>query len=134
MTQELKIGKPLSHTSGRNDGKMLLQQPLLLLTIIVVFVLLFIFVLLPIFNVLKLGVTTKQGQFSFNSLIEIIGNNRYRQTFYNSIKLGLIVAVVATLIGYLFAFAITRTEMPFKRFFRTIATFPIISPPFILYS
>ena len=132
MAQEIKIAKPLSHMSGRNDGRMLLRQPLLLLTIIVVFALLFIFVLLPIFNVLKMGVTTKEGQFSLANLIEIISNNRYRQTFYNSLQLGLIVAVVATLIGYLFAFAITRTEMPFKRFFRTIATFPIISPPFIL--
>ena len=132
MVQEIKIAKPLSHTSGRNDGRMLLRQPLLLLTIIVVFVLLFIFVLLPIFNVLKIGVTTKQGQLSLANFIEIIGNNRYRQTFYNSLLLGLIVAAVATLIGYLFAFAITRTEMPLKRFFRTIATFPIISPPFVL--
>jgi len=111
---------------------MLLRQPLLLLTIAAVFVLLFIFVLLPIFNVVKLGLTTKEGEFSLASLMEILGNNRYRQTFYNSLKLGLIVAAVATIIGYLFAFSITRTEMRFKRFFRTIATFPIISPPFIL--
>jgi iron(III) transport system permease protein len=52
--------------------------------------------------------------------------------FLFSIQLGIIVAVIATAIGYVFAFAITRTEMPGKGFFRAIATLPIISPPFIL--
>jgi iron(III) transport system permease protein len=46
--------------------------------------------------------------------------------------LGLIVAVIATAIGYLFAFTVTRTEVKGKRFFKAIATLPIISPPFIL--
>lgn len=132
MARASKGGKPLTHQSGRNDGKMLLRQPLLLAMIILVFVLLFIFVILPIFNVLKLGATNSEGQFSLSNLTGILSNASYRQTFYNSLKLGAIVAVIATLIGYLFAFAITRTEMPGKRFFRAIATLPIISPPFIL--
>ncbi|HHY53104.1 MAG TPA: iron ABC transporter permease, partial [Clostridiales bacterium] len=111
---------------------MLLQQPLLLLTIISIFVLLFIFVILPIFNVFKMGATNKDGAFSLQPFVDILSNPSYRQTFYNSMKLGVIVACVATALGYLFAFSITRTEMPGKRFFRTIATIPIISPPFIL--
>jgi iron(III) transport system permease protein len=31
-----------------------------------------------------------------------------------------------------FAYAITRTPLPFKQFFRLTATFPIISPPFVI--
>ncbi len=127
-----KSDKPLTHNSGRNDFALLLQQPLLLLTIISIFVLLFIFVILPIFNVFKMGATNKDGAFSLQPFVDILSNPSYRQTFYNSMKLGLIVACVATALGYLFAFSITRTEMPGKRFFRTIATIPIISPPFIL--
>jgi iron(III) transport system permease protein len=34
--------------------------------------------------------------------------------------------------GYVFAFAVTRTEIPCKKFFKAIATLPIVSPPFIL--
>lgn len=46
--------------------------------------------------------------------------------------LGVIVAVIATFIGYIFAYTITRTNVPCKGFLKTIATLPILSPPFIL--
>lgn len=124
--------KKLSAKNGRNDFKMLLKQPFLLLTIIAVFALLLIFIILPIFNVFKLGFTDAKGSFSLEKFYEVIANKGYRQTFLNSMKLGVIVAVISTFIGYVFAFALTRTEMPGKGFFRAIATLPIISPPFIL--
>jgi iron(III) transport system permease protein len=124
--------KRLTHTSGRNDMAMLMRQPLLLATIGIVLLLLLIFVVLPIFNVLKMGVTNGEDRFSFINFIEILASSAERTTFFNSIKLGVVVAVIATIMGYLFAFAITRTEMKGKRFFKAIATLPIISPPFIL--
>lgn len=46
--------------------------------------------------------------------------------------LGICTASTGTLLGFAFAYAITRTPMPFKRFFRQMATFPIISPPFVV--
>jgi iron(III) transport system permease protein len=125
-------GKELSYLSGRNDMTMLLRQPLLLATIVLVFLMLLIFVLLPIFNVFKMGTTDADNRVTLSNFISILASSTERETFFNSMKLGLIVAVIATLLGYLFAFAITRTEMKWKRFFRAIATLPIISPPFIL--
>jgi iron(III) transport system permease protein len=124
--------KKLTYLSGRNDMAMLLRQPLLLVTILLVFILLFIFVMLPIFNVFKLGGTDGNNQFSFSNLTGILSSPGQRRTFFNSMLLGFIVAVIATAIGYLFAFAVTRTEIRGKRFFKAIATLPIISPPFIL--
>jgi iron(III) transport system permease protein len=53
----------------------------------------------------------------------------YWRTFLNSIQLGVIVAGIATAIGYVFAFAITRTEMPGKGFVRAIATLPSYRRP-----
>ncbi|MFA6846438.1 MAG: iron ABC transporter permease, partial [Sphaerochaetaceae bacterium] len=51
---------------------------------------------------------------------------------FNSIKLGLIVGCLSTMIGYLFAFAINRTTMPGKKFFHILAMMPILSPPFVI--
>jgi len=118
---------------GKNANiRMLLNQPVLLLCIVLIFAALFIFILLPLFNVFKLGFSNDAGGFSLDALFKMVSNASYRITFFNSIKLGLLVAVISTFIGYLFAFAMTRTEMPGKRFFRLIATLPIISPPFVL--
>lgn len=112
--------------------KQLINQPLLLLCILFIFGILIIFILLPLFNVFKLGFSSSEGGLSFDALLKIVSKKSHRTTFLNSIKLGLFVAVIATFIGYLFAFAMTRTEMPGKRFFRLVATLPIISPPFVL--
>ena len=112
--------------------KMLAKEPLLLAIIIMIFILLVIFVILPLIKVLQYSLIDDQGSFSLDTLYKIIRNSEYRKTFMNSIRLGVIAAILATIIGYVFAFAINRTEMPFKKFFKNIATLPIISPPFVL--
>lgn len=131
MEKRKKVGRQLDDLSRRRDYRLLLKQPLLLLTIILIFASLIVFILLPIYNVLRVGFT-KEGVISAANAQLILSTRNYRQTFYNSLMLGVVVAVVATLVGYLFTFSITRTSMRGKRFFRLMATLPIISPPFIL--
>lgn len=114
------------------EMRLLLQQPLLLLTIILILLSLVMFVALPLFNVAKLAFTNKQGDFSFDNLIKIISSSGYMQTFCNSMKLAVVVAICATLLGYIFAYTITRTEIKGRRFFEAVATLPIVSPPFVL--
>lgn len=131
MHNPSKTRQQMDDISRKRDYRLLLRQPLLLATIILIFASLIIFILLPIFNVIKVGFT-QNGAFSLENARTILSTRNYRQTFYNSLLLGLVVAVAATVVGYLFAFSITRTAMRGKRFFKLMATLPIISPPFIL--
>jgi len=71
-------------------------------------------------------------QFNFSNYLAIFSKRYFYQPFFNSMILGVLTAFSGTLIGFTFAYAITRTPIPFKRFFRLAATFPIISPPFIV--
>ncbi|WP_105614476.1 ABC transporter permease [Vallitalea okinawensis] len=112
--------------------KMLKKEPLLLGLIVLILVVLTVFVLFPLFKILSYSLTNEEGKISFQTVVEIIQNSSYRAIFMNSIKLGVISGVLSTIIGYIFAFAITRTELPFKKFFKTMATIPIVSPPFVL--
>lgn len=122
----------LSRQDDQSRLRMLLRQPLLVAVILLIFAALLLFVLLPIFNVFKLSFADGDGSYSFANLVEVLSTRSNRVTFGNSISLGLVVALCAVLIGYLFAFAINKTEMPGRRFFSTVAMLPIISPPFIL--
>lgn len=117
---------------SRNQYKMMLRQPVLLVTIILILVMLTLFIIYPMINIVRLGLTGTDGGFTLQKFAEILRNSSYIKTFWNSIKLAIIVAALATLIGYVFAFAITRTEIRGKKLFQTAATLPIISPPFIL--
>lgn len=123
---------PLQRQQKSSQFRMLLRQPLLLVVILAIFAAIALFVFMPIFNVLKLSLTNDSGAFSFEGFSEMIQNKNHRTTFFNSLKLGVVVAVIATIMGYVFAFAMTRTEMKGKKFFNFIATLPIISPPFVL--
>lgn len=112
--------------------RMLRKEPLLVLVILLLLSALTIFVVYPLLTILRFSVTTEEGRFSLDTLVKILKNGSYRTTFLNSINLGVVTALIATVIGYIFAFTITRTEAPCKGFLKTMATLPIISPPFVL--
>lgn len=111
---------------------MLRKEPLLLALIIIILVGLTIFVVYPLFKMIGFSLVDDNGKFSLSVVASILQNSNYRRIFMNSIKLGIISAVIATIIGYIFAFTITRTEVPCKKFLKFMATLPIISPPFVL--
>jgi len=111
--------------------RLIWKEPLLLLSIIAIFYFLFVFVISPIFLVFKTSLTL-DNQFDLSNYQAVFSKRYYYQPFINSIILGVLTASTGTLLGFVFAYAITRTPIPFKRFFRMTATFPIISPPFVI--
>lgn len=115
-----------------NETKMILRQPLLLIAIILSFALLLLFVIYPLAKTLIYSLTDETGAFSLANLIAILQTPRYGKVFGRTMALGLIVAVIATFIGYVFAYTVTRVNIPGKGFFKTMATLPILSPPFVL--
>lgn len=115
-----------------NETKMILRQPLLLAAVVLTILLLLLFVVYPLLKVLIFSLTDTDGNFSLANLTTILTTSRYLAVFGRTMLLGVIVAVIATFIGYIFAYTITRTNVPCKKFLKTIATLPILSPPFIL--
>jgi iron(III) transport system permease protein len=90
-----------------------------------------LFVLWPIALVLKSSILL-DGQWSFHRYLEILSHSQFAAPLWNSLRLGAVVAVAGTFIGYIFAYVLVMTSVPLKKFFRFVATFPIISPPFIV--
>lgn len=118
--------------TARQEMRMLLRQPILLIVIILILLSLCTFILYPLLKIVDLSVTNEQGQYTLKNLINVFTTRSYRVTFLNSIKLAAIVAAISTFIAYIFAYALTRTDMPGKKFFNLIIQLPIVSPPFIL--
>ena len=125
-------GKSAARLKKRNETKMILRQPVLLIAILATIALLVLFVIFPLAKVLLFSITDESGAISLASMKELFSTTRYLKTFGRTMALGVVVAVISTFIGYIFAFTITRTNVPCKGFLKTIATLPILSPPFIL--
>jgi len=51
---------------------------------------------------------------------------------WNTLTLGLMTAVAATLLATCFALVVARTDMPGRRFVRVLSVLPMITPPFVI--
>lgn len=112
--------------------KRLINEPVLFAMIIFVWVLLLVFVVYPIFMVGLKSFEPKAGLYSFDVYKSLFSKKYFVTPIINTLKLGIVVASISVLIGYIFAYSIAKVNIPLKTFFRTVATFPIISPPFVI--
>jgi iron(III) transport system permease protein len=89
-----------------------------------------LFILYPL---LRIGIVSfrYKGNFSLGNFMEAFGFWYYRSALWNSLLMGALTALLGTLVGFIFAYALVRARIPGKKFFNIIATIPIISPPFI---
>lgn len=115
----------------RANARVLWREPLLLISIVAIFYFLLVFVVFPLYQVIRTSLVI-DGAVNFENYISVFRAHYYYQPFINSMVLGVLTATLGTFVGYIFAYGITRTPLPFKRFFRLTATFPIISPPFVI--
>ncbi len=90
-----------------------------------------IFVAYPLLEATRLTFI-QDGKFSLATWKTILTTRQYLSALKGSLQLGFVTATLSTLVGFLFAFTVTRTTIPFKRFFSAMATLPVVSPPFSL--
>lgn len=115
----------------KNEIKRLLKDPVLLITIVFIFGLLFVFIIFPLVKVFQLSLWP-QGGFSPKYYTEFFEKSYRWEPLLNSVIVGTLVAFFGTIVAFIYAYGITRTDIPFKGFFRIIAIVPIISPPFLI--
>jgi len=99
--------------------------------ILVLFGVAAVFIAYPLLEALKLTFL-KDGHFSFAVWLEVLGNKQYLSALAGSVELGCLTATISTVIGFIFAFTVARTSIKAKKLITTLATLPVISPPFSL--
>jgi iron(III) transport system permease protein len=114
-----------------SDVRKLFKDPLLLVGILLVNLFLFLFIVLPLFKIFQLSFEDN-GRFSLGIFWDLMSKRYNVQPLIHSLTLGVTVAILGTIIGFIFAYAVTRADIPWKRFFNITATFPIIAPPFMM--
>ncbi len=109
------------------------REPSLLITVTLISGLLLLFVVFPLFQVFKTCFITRDGStLTLKYIWELFSKSYNRQPLYNSIVLGICVALLGTTVGFACAYAVTKTDMRFKRLLHVSTLLPIISPPFVI--
>ncbi len=107
------------------------RDPVMGFIILGLFVMVGVFVAYPLFEAFRLTFI-REGQFSMATWRTILSSWQYRSALWGSIRLGILTATFSTIIGFIFAFLITRTSIKGKKFLSTMGILPVISPPFSL--
>jgi iron(III) transport system permease protein len=113
------------------DLRGLLRDPILLVTVLMLWLCLGLFVLFPLVRLLARAFT-EGGAFTLANLLVILKDPNHRQAFWNSLLLAALVGITGTALGFLFAFTAVRTAL--SRAWVTLldaaCLLPLISPPF----
>lgn len=116
----------------RSRTGQLFHDPLLLCAVLIAFGLIGLFVVYPLARVFSVSLFPR-GVFDPRYFLQFFEGRPYLvRPFFNSLTVATLVAVLGTALGFLFAYAVTRTDIPGKKLFRWAATLPLISPPFLL--
>ena len=137
-----------------NEIALIARDPILMTALIFSVIFLIVFVFYPIIRTCMRGFVTKDGVFDltefaryFDGTIfdgvnqalrdmkwvvqETVGYGRtYRYVLADTLKMGLMTSCFGTFIGFIFAYATVRCNIPGKRFVHLIAMIPTVSPPF----
>lgn len=115
---------------GWQELRIIARDPILLVLVVLIIASLLVFVVWPLARVLLKAFQAPDGSFSLANF-ELLGQRRlYRNALRNSLVVGGLVGLIGVVIGYIAAFVLTRTNVPFKRVLHTLVMLPIISPPF----
>lgn len=90
-----------------------------------------LFILFPLVHLLQYTFV-QDGSFTLAGINKVLASRGNRRAFVNSLTLGTLVGVAATGLGFLFAFAHSRANLPrfWRWFLDAIIVLPLISPPF----
>lgn len=110
---------------------LIIREPLVAMAVIAIAASLAVFVVYPLFMVLRTSLS-QDGRITVAVFRDLLSKSYNRRPLLNSVNLGVTVAVIGTVIGFIFAYSTIRLAIPFRGFFKVVATFPMISPPLIM--
>ena len=116
------------------DRKKLFADPFLITVIAGIFLFLFLFILYPL-SILLVDSMYVDKRFTLDIFFRILNMHSFRTAITNTLFLGMITGIAATLIGFLFAYVdayVNTGSKAVKGLFNAVSILPVVSPPFVL--
>jgi len=129
-----------SLTRRYREFRLIAQDPVLSIGLIVTGVFMFAFVVWPLLRVIVQGFFIADskpdaGAFNLDQFTRYFNPtfaNQYWQIFIWTMEMGVLAAIGSTALGFLFAYTVVRCNIPFKRVVHALTLLPTISPPFAI--
>lgn len=100
------------------------------LLIVLVLAWLLLGVILPLFPLVQRSLSDKEGNWvGFANYLHYFNTPALSISFANSLKVSVATTLLAVVLAFGYAYALSRTQMPAKRFFLVAAMLPLYVPP-----
>ncbi len=104
--------------------RLLAREPTVLVTLLVVVVLMAMFIIYP-----QVRVVLVPGVEGYSDFFR---GQTWVKPLRNSLQVMALSTTTAVLLGFIYAYAMVYSQMPWKPFFRLIGILPLLSPPFVV--
>ncbi|MBR2275885.1 MAG: iron ABC transporter permease, partial [Lachnospiraceae bacterium] len=125
----------MSKTQSRSlDRKKFFADPIMVTTIVVLIAFLTLFILYPLAILLVDSFVTDEGM-TLSIFQRIMAMSNFRRAISNTLKVGMLVGILSSLIGLLFAYVEIYVRLKTKfmtGLFKVVSILPVVSPPFVL--
>ncbi len=111
------------------------RDPILFMSLLFSGIFIFIFVIFPLYRSIVGGFFNSDGAWDITYFVRYFDNYYgpgLRKAFTDTMLMGILTATTGTLVGFIFAYAIVRCNIPGKRYVHWLALVPTVSPPFAL--
>ncbi|KPJ89713.1 MAG: hypothetical protein AMS17_00860 [Spirochaetes bacterium DG_61] len=116
--EEIKIAPPSS----------IIPDQMIAYIIVAIFGLFFLaFLILPLVQILKTSFVS-QARFTLYNYLEYFGKARIRRSLFNSFYVAGVTTIITTSAAFFVAYALTRTTIKAKGFYKAISSFPLMAP------
>lgn len=111
------------------------RDPVLFMSLLLAGIFIFVFIVFPLYRSVSGGFISKEGAFDvtyFARYFDDYYGPALRKAFLDTMLMGLLTATAGTLVGFIFAYAVVRCNIPGKKYVHWLALVPTVSPPFAL--
>ena len=111
------------------------RDPVLFMSLLLSGIFIAVFVIFPLYKSIAGGFISKEGNFDltyFARYFDDYYGPGLRRAFTDTMLMGLLTAASGTLVGFIFAYAVVRCNIPGKKIVHWLALIPTVSPPFAL--
>jgi iron(III) transport system permease protein len=100
------------------------REPAVVLVLVVLVALMLMFILYPLVQVVIVP--------GLDGYISFLGGQTWIKPLIHSIEIMLASTTTAVLLGFIYAYSMVYSEMPWKPFFRIVGILPLLAPPFVV--
>lgn len=132
---EKKIPKTSEIIRRIREFTLIGRDPVLFMSLLLAGIFIFVFIIFPLFRSVSGGFISKEGTFDvtyFARYFDDYYGPGLRKAFFDTMLMGVLTAASGTLVGFIFAYAVVRCNIPGKKYIHWLALVPTVSPPFAL--